>query len=203
MGNKNKNKNNSFSSQEKSQEYDLAQSLNKVRPFSRHTKKNNAGDGTHSDDEKQAQARRGSISSNSSLYNERTTGTPSWDRYDRLEDRLTSFSDKNEREHTALRQELEGKIERLSDDFKDRLKDLKVSIDKKLPLLWYKLTIAALGFIVSIIWIFSYQEIAQIPKEMIRIDNRINNIEIEIKKDSVYNDTATKSKGHIENRSIE
>lgn len=186
MGNKNKIRNNRLSSQEKpkptvTQEYDLAQSLSRVRPYSKHSKRNNTGDGTYSDDEQPYSNRRGYVSSNSFQYDERTTGAPSWDRYDRLEDRFTSFSDKNEKEHTALRQELESKIEKSTDGIKDEIKELSQRIDKKLPKWFFATAISALGVIVGIIWTLSYQEVAKVPSELIKIDGRIEKVENELK----------------------
>lgn len=186
----NKNKNNKFTLQDKSEtatalEYDLTQSLKRVRPYSRHTKKGATGERTYSDEEQSSQSRKGLVSSNSSQFENKTTGVPSWDRYDRLEDRFTSYSDKNEKEHTALRQELEGKIEKSTNDIKNEVKDLSQKIDKKLSKQWYVWTIVTLVAIVGLIWALSYQEIIKIPNEIIKIENRINNIENEMKEGSV------------------
>lgn len=136
MSNRNKNKNNSrFKNQEQKksveyQDYDLARSFSKVRQYSRHTRKNLAIDGTCSDEEQANYSQRGLVSSNSSQYEEKTTGAPSWDRYDRLEDKFSSFSDKNENDHTNLRMELERKIEKVSDDVKEELKELRQNVEK-------------------------------------------------------------------------
>ena len=92
-------------------------------------------DGTCSDEEQANYSQRGLVSSNSSQYEEKTTGAPSWDRYDRLEDKFSSFSDKNENDHTNLRMELERKIEKVSDDVKEELKELRQNVEKKLRFL--------------------------------------------------------------------
>lgn len=199
MGTKYKNKNSRLSPQEKpkpagTQEYDLIQSLSRVRPYSRHSKKNNSGDGTYSDEEQPYSNKRGYVSSNSSQYDERTTGAPSWDRYDRLEDRFTSFSDKNEKEHTALRQELESKIEKSTDGIKDEIKELSQRIEKKLPKWFFTMAISALGVIVGIVWALSYQEVAKVPTELIKMDKRIEKIEDELKEQKQLVDSIKSSK---------
>ena len=182
MSKRNRNKHSRLLPQEHSkssgsQDYDLTQSLNKVRQYSRYTKKNMVVEGTYSDEGQPYYDRQGFVSSNFSQYEEKTTGAPSWDRYDRLEDKFSSFSDKNEKEHTNLRKELEGKIERTSNDIKDEIKELRQNLDKKLSKQWYVWTIIALVAIVSVIWALSYQEVAKIPTEMIKLENRINQLE--------------------------
>ena len=195
------NKNNSkrLSPQEKPnkagiQDYDLAQSLNRVRPYSRHSKRSNAVEGTYSDEEKQSQGRREYVSSDSSKYNERTTGAPTWDRYDRLEDRFTSYSDKNEKEHTALRQELEGKIEKASNGIRGEIIDLRQRIDKKLPKWVFISTFSALGVIVAMIWALSYQEVAKGPMELIKLNGRVDKVEKELMEHNTLVDSIMKKK---------
>ena len=199
MGTKYKNKNSRLSPQEKpkpagTQEYDLIQSLSRVRPYSRHSKKNNSGDGTYSDEEQPYSNRRGYVSSNSSQYDERTTGAPSWDRYDKLEDRFTSFSDKNEKEHAALRQELESKIDKSTDGIKDEIKELSQRIDKHLPKWVFTAAISVLVVIVGIIWTLSYQEVAKMPSELIKIDGRIEKVENELKEQKQVVDSIISTK---------
>lgn len=187
MRNRNKNKNNSrLKNQEKQksveyQDYDLAQSFSKVHQYSQHTRKNSIIDGTCSDEEQANYSQRGFVSSNSSQYEEKTTGVPSWDRYDRLEDKFSSFSDKNENDHTNLRKELEGKIEKVSDDIKDELKELRQNVEKKLSKQWYVWTIIGLVAIVGIIWALSYQEIVKIPNEVKEQEYKIDKLEDALK----------------------
>ena len=202
MSNRNKNKNNSrFKNQEQKksveyQDYDLARSFSKVRQYSRHTRKNLAIDGTCSDEEQANYSQRGLVSSNSSQYEEKTTGVPSWDRYDRLEDKFSSFSDKNENDHTNLRIELEGKIEKVSNDVKDELKELRQNVEKKLPKQWYVWTIIGLVAIVSLIWALSYREIVKIPNDVKEQEYKIDKLENELKQMLMHKDT-TKSNQHI------
>lgn len=202
MSNRNKNKNNSrFKNQEKQksveyQDYDLARSFSKVRQYSRHTRKNLAIDGTCSDEEQANYSQRGLVSSNSSQYEEKTTGAPSWDRYDRLEDKFSSFSDKNENDHTNLRMELERKIEKVSDDVKEELKELRQNVEKKLPKQWYVWTIIGLVAIVSLIWALSYREIVKIPNDVKEQEYKIDKLENELKQMLMHKDT-TKSNQHI------
>ena len=202
MSNRNKNKNNSrFKNQEQKksveyQDYDLARSFSKVRQYSRHTRKNLAIDGTCSDEEQANYSQRGLVSSNSSQYEEKTTGAPSWDRYDRLEDKFSSFSDKNENDHTNLRMELERKIEKVSDDVKEELKELRQNVEKKLPKQWYVWTIIGLMAIVSLIWALSYREIVKIPNDVKEQEYKIDKLENELKQMLMHKDT-TKSNQHI------
>lgn len=202
MSNRNKNKNNSrFKNQEQKksveyQDYDLARSFSKVRQYSRHTRKNLAIDGTCSDEEQANYSQRGLVSSNSSQYEEKTTGAPSWDRYDRLEDKFSSFSDKNENDHTNLRIELERKIEKVSDDVKEELKELRQNVEKKLPKQWYVWTIIGLVAIVSLIWALSYREIVKIPNDVKEQEYKIDKLENELKQMLMHKDT-TKSNQHI------
>ncbi len=202
MSNRNKNKNNSrFKNQEQKksveyQDYDLARSFSKVRQYSRHTRKNLAIDGTCSDEEQANYSQRGLVSSNSSQYEEKTTGAPSWDRYDRLEDKFSSFSDKNENDHTNLRMELERKIEKVSDDVKEELKELRQNVEKKLPKQWYVWTIIGLVAIVSLIWALSYREIVKIPNDVKEQEYKIDKLENELKQMLMHKDT-TKSNQHI------
>ena len=202
MSNRNKNKNNSrFKNQEQKksveyQDYDLARSFSKVRQYSRHTRKNLAIDGTCSDEEQANYSQRGLVSSNSSQYEEKTTGAPSWDRYDRLEDKFSSFSDKNENDHTNLRMELERKIEKVSDDVKEELKELRQNVEKKLPKQWYVWTIIGLVAIVSLIWALYYREIVKIPNDVKEQEYKIDKLENELKQMLMHKDT-TKSNQHI------
>lgn len=202
MSNRNKNKNNSrFKNQEQKksveyQDYDLARSFSKVRQYSRHARKNLAIDGTCSDEEQANYSQRGLVSSNSSQYEEKTTGAPSWDRYDRLEDKFSSFSDKNENDHTNLRMELERKIEKVSDDVKEELKELRQNVEKKLPKQWYVWTIIGLVAIVSLIWALSYREIVKIPNDVKEQEYKIDKLENELKQMLMHKDT-TKSNQHI------
>lgn len=202
MSNRNKNKNNSrFKNQEQQksveyQDYDLTRSFSKVRQYSRHTRKNLAIDGTCSDEEQANYSQRGLVSSNSSQYEEKTTGAPSWDRYDRLEDKFSSFSDKNENDHTNLRMELERKIEKVSDDVKEELKELRQNVEKKLPKQWYVWTIIGLVAIVSLIWALSYREIVKIPNDVKEQEYKIDKLENELKQMLMHKDT-TKLNQHI------
>lgn len=197
MGNKNKRKSSrSIPLYERSkltlnQDYDLTQSFNRVRPYSKHNRKNTVVEGTYSDEGQAAYSHRGCMSSNSSHYGEETTGVPSWDRYDRLEDKFSSFSDKNEKDHTNLRKELEEKINRASDSIKGDVEELRKN---KLSKQWYTWTIVGLVSIVGLIWILSYQEVAKTPAEIRRIENRINKLDAVFNKTPLQDDTIAYSK---------
>ena len=195
MSNKNKNRSNRLNPQERQnpapiQDYDLTQSLNKMRQYSRHSKRSNQSDGTFSDDEQGQLKRRDYVSSNSSQFEGSTTGVPNWERYDRLEDRFTSFSDKNDKEHTALRKELEGKIEKSANDIKEDIRDLKQNLDKKLSIQWYSWTIVALVTMAGLFWILSYQDISKLPTEIMKLGNKIDQIEEEMKTEETLHNTS-------------
>ena len=76
---------------------------------------------------------------------------------------------------------MESKIEKSTDGIKDEIKELSQRIDKKLPKWFFATAISALGVIVGIIWTLSYQEVAKVPSELIKIDGRIEKVENELK----------------------
>lgn len=196
MGKKNKHRNERKSPQDSSipigtQEYDLTQSFKKVRQYSRCTKRLNYALGaTSSDEGRKSQRRNDVVTNDSAQYDNRPTDTFDWSRYDRLEDKFTSFSNKNEEDHTALRQELEGKIDNSSKEIRDEFKDLNRKIDEKLPKQWYTWTVGGIVAMVGLIWVLSYQDVAKMPSKIDRIENRIEQVERELTKskqaDSIY-----------------
>ncbi len=172
------------------QEYNLDQSFSKLRQYSRHAKNNSVVERTCSDEEQSKHSHRdyANIGSDSFQCEEKTTGLPSWGRYDRLEDRLSSFNDKNESAHNNLRIELERKIEKASDDIKSELVALRENVEKKLPKQWYSWTIVALVAFVGIIWLLSYQEIAKLPNVVKEQERRIDKLENDLEQ-IPYKDT--------------
>ena len=88
----------------------------------------------------------------------------------RLEDKITDFNYKNDQAHTDLRKELEAKI-------KKSIKDCNEAIEKRLPYLWYYLTIVGLVTIVGIWYMFSYIDVHPLPNKVKEIDRRLNIIE--------------------------
>lgn len=196
MGNKKRHRNERKSPQDSSisagsQEYDLTQSFKKVRQYSRSTKRSNYALGvTSSDEGRKSQGWNDVVTNDSAQYDNKPTDTFDWSRYDRLEDKFTSFSNKNEEDHTALRQELEGKIDKSSKEIRDDFKDLSRKIDEKLPKQWYTWTVGGIVAMVGLIWVLSYQDVAKMPSKIDKIENRIEQIESELTKpkqaDSIY-----------------
>lgn len=186
MSNNNKNRSNKNplidkSKSDRAPEYDLTQSFKKVRQYSRQTKRQNTTQGTTcSDTRRKSQGESGVISNNSIQYDNNTTGIDDRNRYDRLEDRFLSFSDKNEKQHTDLRIELEGKIDKSSEGIKKDLIELGKRIDKKLSKQWYIWTVIGIVAMVGLIWNLSYQEVAKTPSKLVDMENRVEKVENEL-----------------------
>ena len=92
--------------------------------------------------------------------------------------------------------ELERKIEKVSDDVKEELKELRQNVEKKLPKQWYVWTIIGLVAIVSLIWALSYREIVKIPNDVKEQEYKIDKLENELKQMLMHKDT-TKLNQHI------
>lgn len=162
--NKGKTKVPSFSSntivKQSDNEYDVRSSLNKVRPY---TKRHAASHPSTKANDLDPDCNKAICSVDDNVG--QTTGGPTWDRYDRLEDKISDFSAKNEIAHGDLRKELEEKIEKSSSKVYTELKDLQKSIDSKLSKQWYSWTIAAIVAIVAIIWLLSYSKIVNFVED--------------------------------------
>lgn len=159
------------------QEYDLTQSFRRVSSYSKPTRKTNRYGNTNTDQEETFIPRRDAVASSSERYETSTMGIPSLESYNRLEDKFTSFSDKNDQEHKDLRREFERKIDHATDDLKEFVKDLGNKIEKRLSIQWYVWTIIALVTIVGIWWMLSYKDVVELPKEFITIEHRLDNLD--------------------------
>ena len=182
-----------FQQSQPAQDYDLPQSFRRISSYSQPSRKSNRHENTNSDQEDARSNKGDAISSSSEKYEPNTMGF-SWERYSHLEEKFTSLSDKNEMEHTALRQELEGKIEKSSDGIKGDIKELNQRIDKYLPKWVFTAAISTLVVVVGIIWTLSYQEVAKVPAELIKMDGRFEKIENELKEQEQLVDSIKSTK---------
>lgn len=175
-----KNKNNTFSRGEikvssgiVDNEYDLEKNLKKINAYSKNKQHKNRPHDFVTDsrnlDSNNSNSKYIEPPINSSVP-QLTGDNFAWDSYIRLESRITDFDYKNDLAHTDLRKELESKI-------KESIKDCNESIEKRLPYLWYYLTIIGLVAIVGIWYMFSYIDVHPLPRQVQEIDKRLNVIE--------------------------
>lgn len=159
---------------QKEADYDLDKSFKKVSSYTRRTSRKSHQDQTtdFSTDNKRYQNR---IIENNDELGDKTITNP-WDVYTRLEDKLSSFSEKNDEAHRSLRQELELKI-----NLVDNKCDKKMSLSLFEWIIGGILTIAVI--IVSIWWITSYEEVSKLPREVQNINNRFNILEVQNQSD--------------------
>ena len=116
--------------------------------------------------------------------------------YCRLDDKISDYKEKNEVAHSDLRQELEQKInisenkqnEKIG-EINNKLGDLDNKIDKRLSIQWYSWTIGGIVAIVTIWFIFSYKEVAETPRKIQSIENKIDFIEKNMQKRDYYLDS--------------
>lgn len=185
-----KNKNNTFSRGEikvssgiVDNEYDLEKNLKKINAYSKNNQHKNRPHDFVTDsrnlDSNNSNSKYVEPPINSSVP-QLTGDNFAWDSYTRLESRITDFDYKNDLAHTDLRKELESKI-------KESIKDCNESIEKRLPYLWYYLTIIGLVAIVGIWYMFSYIDVHPLPRQVQEIDKRLNVIEKKV--DMMQSDT--------------
>lgn len=160
----------------KPQEYDLTQSFKNVSKYTRPSKNRKTYE-TGGENSYYKPNLREYISNDNISEDKGPTGSSYLDRYDRLDDRITSFFNKNEDEHKSLRQELESKIEKNNDKIEKSLKDLQKGIESNVSMKLYGYTISALFLFITLIWILSYQDVYKVPSELIKIEHRIDNLE--------------------------
>lgn len=144
---------NSRSSQNEN-EYDVSSNFRKVRQYTRHH--NPSESSTEAQNE--GYSRRHSVRSIDDTLGQMTS-VPTWERYDRLEDKITIFNEKNEAAHSNLRRELEDKIVSSCNKNSEDIKDVRNRVDSKLSKQWYTWTIIGLVAIATVFWKFSYSKI--------------------------------------------
>ena len=135
-------------------EYDVSSNFRKVRQYTkRHTPSESSTEALN-----EGNYRRQSVRSIDDISGQ-MTGVPTWDRYDRLEDKISDFNEKNEVAHSNLRRELEDKIQSSCNKNSEDIKEVRNRIDSKLSKQWYTWTIVGLVAIVTVFWTFSYSKI--------------------------------------------
>lgn len=162
-------------------EYDLGKSFSRVRAYTRGAKKSHHNQTTESFIHNDSYQNR-SIDNVDETIEDKTFSGSTWTIYTRLDDKLSSFSDKNEEAHTSLRQELDQKIESVNQ-----------KCDKKVPLSLFSWIISgiigAACIIVSIWWVISYDDMRKLPNKIQEINVRVNGLEehnsIKVEQDSI------------------
>lgn len=135
-------------------EYDVSSNFKKVRQYTRqHTPSKSSTEVLN-----EGYYRGRSVRSIDDISGQ-MTGVPTWDRYDRLEDKISDFNEKNEVAHSNLRRELEDKIVSSFNKNSEDIKEVRNRIDSKLSKQWYTWTITGLVAIVTLFWTFSYSKI--------------------------------------------
>ena len=163
-----RNKNKKVGNSANNDSYDLGNNFKKISKYSRTSKNRQT---TNNIQEKRE---RGNYADSTEASYTDTTNIPTWDRYDRLEDKLYAISDKNDNEHSNLRIEFNQKVSNLE----IKLENL---IDKKLSKQWYIWTIIALVAFVTVIYTLSYSGILR------QVDKNTDDIRDLIKNSNIMN----------------
>lgn len=88
----------------------------------------------------------------------------------RLDDKISSLSTNNNREHNELRSELEAKIQTSKTEIENTISEIKLDVNSRLSKQWYVWTIIGLTAIVGVFITFSY----------IPLNNRVSSCENKI-----------------------
>ena len=179
-------------------EYDLESNFRKIRPYTQRSRKKNLSHGVTDSSEgfrrKRYQENYVDSSAPSSLQT--ASGSSFWDSYCRLDDKISDYNEKNEAAHSDLRQELEQKINNSENkqnekigEINKKLGDLDNKIDKRLSIQWYRWTIGGIVAIATIWFVFSYKEVAEAPRKIQAIENKIDFIEKDMRKSDYYLDS--------------
>lgn len=181
---------------QKDGEYDLERNFKKITPYTKHKrgqqKHRESLTKSYDDEDGKNSSQRGIVDNNEEQPLHSPTGDMPWNSYTRLEDKISNFSEKNDKDHTELRHELEEKINVATTQLSDRLATVEGRFSKYLPISWYKATIAALVAITTVWYMFSYQEVHQLPRQVQEIYQRLQLIEHGLKniQDSIKVNTA-------------
>ena len=179
-------------------EYDLESNFRKIRPYTHRSRKKNPPHGVtdSSEDFSRKRYQENYVDSSAPTSLQTASGSAFWDSYCRLDDKISDYKEKNEVAHSDLRQELEQKInisenkqnEKIG-EINNKLGDLDNKIDKRLSIQWYSWTIGGIVAIVTIWFIFSYKEVAETPRKIQSIENKIDFIEKNMQKRDYYLDS--------------
>lgn len=162
---------NNIRSPQNENEYDVSANFRKVSPY---TKRHNQF--ASSTEAPNGEYTRGRTVRSVDGIASQTTGVLTLERYDRLEDKISDFNEKNEAAHSSLRKELEQKIESSTNRVSDKINEIKEAVDKKLSVQWYRWTITALVAFVSAVYIISYSGLLSFKDSA---EKRIIKLEVE------------------------
>lgn len=172
-----KNSNYTSQSRRPDSDYDIAQSMQRVRQYRTRKGSNSTRDTTKSD---VGYDNRSYLSSQSE-YPNGLTSEPARDFYFRLEDQMSDYNDKNEVAHNDLRKSFETKIS----DISKELLDIRKSVTEKVSnntFRWIIGGIIGAAVLIAGIWAsLSYyplvEKIESHTDIIHNLDKRINNIE--------------------------
>lgn len=198
--NKNRNKGGSHQAPPKQQtykdEYNLEDNFKKVRQY---VKKTNRPKRYVTEQEDHFEGRNRIVNSSQSTMNG-PTESDSWNKYTRLDDKITDYQSQNEDAHNQIRKDLGNKIE--SD-----VRDLRIEIKEKLSIKWYSWTIAALVAIATLFYVLSYsgvlnkqeehsKELKELNLYIKETDNHINHLQNDVGsiKESLPSEKTSKKK---------
>lgn len=173
-------------------EYDLESNFRKIRPYTQKTRKktlfHGVTDNSEEFDRKRFQENYVDSSDPTSLQT--ASGSSVWDSYCRLDDKISDYKDRNEAAHIDLRRELEHKINESENKQNEKIENLDNKIDTRLSKQWYHWTIGGIVAIVTVWFVFSYKEVAQAPRQIQSIENKIDYIEKNLQRDSTPLDSS-------------
>lgn len=161
-------------------EYDLERNIRKINSYS----KQRRGDKRHRESITSSYDEGGKTSSSQRIVENADeqalhspTGEISWSSFTRLDDKITVFSEKNDKAHTELRRELEDKINGATAPINDKISVIEGKFSKYLHIYWYGATISALIVIVSIWYQLSYKDVHPLPLQFNKLDDRVKSVE--------------------------
>ncbi len=133
-------------------EYDLESNFRKIRPYTQRSQKKSLSHGVTDSSEEFNRKRfqENYVDSSDSTSPQTASGSPMWDSYCRLDDKISDYKDKNEAAHTDLRRELEQKINDSENKQNEKIGNLENKIDTRLSKQWYCWTIVGIVAIVTI-----------------------------------------------------
>lgn len=185
-----------FQSHNNNGEYDLERNFRKIRPYTQRIRKKNLSHGVtdSSEDFSQKRYQENYVDSSDPTPLQTSSGSSLWNSYCRLDDKISDYKDKNEAAHTDLRRELEQKINASENKQNEKIGNLENKIGTRLSKQWYRWTIVGIVAIVTIWFVFSYEEVAQVPRQIQSIESKIDFIEKNIQKNDNHLDSLHKDK---------
>lgn len=157
-------------------EYDLAKNFSRINSFSKQSRKRSSQACSHYEttDYNPREYENPRIVEQSTISPNQTSSAIGWNEYTKLDDKISSMTQENHKEHDELRKELESKMNNSISEVNDEVKELRNS---KLSVQWYVWTIIGLVSIVSVWFLLSYQDVHSLPSQVNSIKQRLDNIE--------------------------